>query len=145
MSRRTRRGWRGACALSHDSNQQQARADERAECDLRSLANASREREHELFNLQRFAASHEKLASLSTLAAGAAHELGTPLATIALVAKELEHGLAGGTVAIDLIPDARLIREEVERCREILQQMAARAGAGAGEMLVRISMGGAGS
>ena len=104
------------------------------------VASALQAREHEVFELQRSAARHEKLASLSTLAAGAAHELGTPLSTIALVAKELEHGLEGGRSVEALIPDARLIRQEVERCREILQQMAARAGEGAGEMLSQFSI-----
>jgi len=104
------------------------------------VASALQAREHELFELQRSAVRHEKLASLSTLAAGAAHELGTPLGTIALVAKELERGLEHGNAAASLIPDARLIRQEVERCREILQQMAARAGEGAGEMLAQISV-----
>ena len=106
------------------------------------VASALQTREHELFELQRSAVRHEKLASLSTLAAGAAHELGTPLATIALVAKELEHALEARRSAEELIPDARLIRQEVERCREILQQMATRAGEGAGEMLSRVSVGG---
>jgi len=104
------------------------------------VASALQAREHELFELQRSAVRHEKLASLSTLAAGAAHELGTPLGTIALVAKELERGLEAGNRADDLIPDARLIRQEVERCREILQQMAARAGEGEGEMLAPVSV-----
>jgi len=104
------------------------------------VASALHAREHELFELQRSTVRHEKLASLSTLAAGAAHELGTPLGTIALVAKELERGLQHGNAPEALIPDARLIRQEVERCREILQQMAARAGEGAGEMLAQISV-----
>ena len=104
------------------------------------VASALQAREHELFELQRSAVRHEKLASLSTLAAGAAHELGTPLATIALVAKELEHGLAAGREGASFLPDARLIRQEVERCREILQQMAARAGEGAGEMPSKVSV-----
>lgn len=104
------------------------------------VASALQAREHELFELQRSAVRHEKLASLSTLAAGAAHELGTPLGTIALVAKELERALEAGSRAELLIPDARLIRQEVERCREILQQMAARAGEGAGEMLGKVSV-----
>ncbi|HET7544413.1 MAG TPA: ATP-binding protein [Polyangiaceae bacterium] len=104
------------------------------------VASALQARERELFELQRSAVRHEKLASLSTLAAGAAHELGTPLATIALVAKELERALETGKPADELIPDARLIRQEVERCRAILQQMAARAGEGAGEMLAAISV-----
>jgi two-component system, sensor histidine kinase RegB len=104
------------------------------------VASALQTREHELFELQRSTVRHEKLASLSTLAAGAAHELGTPLATIALVAKELEHGLEARPDAQVLVPDARLIRQEVERCRDILQQMAARAGEGAGEMLSQVSI-----
>ena len=104
------------------------------------VASALQAREHELFELQRSAVRHEKLASLSTLAAGAAHELGTPLGTIALVAKELEHALTRGTALAELTRDARLIRQEVERCREILQQMAARAGESAGEMLAQIDI-----
>ena len=83
-----------------------------------------------------------KVEAISTLAAGAAHELGTPLATIALVAKELEHGLLGKAEPAGLVSDARLIRQEVERCRDILQQMAAQAGAGAGEMPTLVSVGG---
>jgi len=104
------------------------------------VASALQAREHELFELQRSAVRHEKLASLSTLAAGAAHELGTPLATIALVAKELERALEAGSDGGQLIADARLIRQEVERCRDILQQMAVRAGQGAGEMLATVSV-----
>ena len=98
------------------------------------VASALQAREHELFELQRSAARSEKLASLSTLAAGAAHELGTPLGTIALVAKELERGLERSGALEELAQDARLIRQEVERCRDILQRMAANAGEGAGEM-----------
>ena len=69
------------------------------------------------------ASRQERLASLATMAAGAAHELATPLGTVALVAKELERSLTrtGDTQAVD---DARLIREQVGRCRMILDQMA---------------------
>ncbi|HEY6880695.1 MAG TPA: histidine kinase dimerization/phospho-acceptor domain-containing protein, partial [Polyangiales bacterium] len=77
----------------------------------------------------------EKLASLATLAAGAAHELATPLATIAVVAKELERELREGQSA----EDARLIRDEVERCKNILEQMATDAGESAGEAFTRVS------
>ncbi|HEY6510284.1 MAG TPA: ATP-binding protein, partial [Vicinamibacterales bacterium] len=66
--------------------------------------------------------------SLTTLAAGAAHELSTPLATIALASRELQHAAdARGTVP-DLAEDARLIRAEVDRCQAILDQMSGRAG-----------------
>jgi len=56
-------------------------------------------------------------------AAGAAHELGTPLGTIAIVAKELER--YAETLSSDdaILEDARLIRSEVERCRLILERM----------------------
>ncbi len=73
----------------------------------------------------------EKLASLATLAAGAAHELSTPLSTIAVVAKELERALEAGKPAS--AEDAQLIRAQVERCRKILLQLSADAGTTAGE------------
>jgi two-component system, sensor histidine kinase RegB len=104
------------------------------------LANSLREREREVAALQRASAQNEKLASLSTLAAGAAHELGTPLATIAIVSKELERALSRRAGTEELGADARLIRDEVERCREILARMAADAGAGAGEMPTQIAL-----
>jgi two-component system sensor histidine kinase RegB len=83
-------------------------------------------RELELSRAHALASQSEKLASLATLAAGAAHELSTPLSTIAVIAKELERSLAQGDEGPK--SDARLIRREVERCREILQRMAADAG-----------------
>jgi two-component system sensor histidine kinase RegB len=71
----------------------------------------------------------EKLAALATLSAGAAHELATPLATIAVVARELERREGDA----DLRADACLIREEIDRCSEILSQLAVDVGAGMGE------------
>jgi two-component system sensor histidine kinase RegB len=73
----------------------------------------------------------EHLASLTTRAAGAAHELSTPLATIAVAARELERN-AGRLAGIDaplesLRDDARLIRTEVDRCQVILDGMSGRA------------------
>jgi two-component system sensor histidine kinase RegB len=84
------------------------------------------QREAELTRAHALASQGEKLASLATLATGAAHELSTPLSTIAVIAKELERELADGAEAPR--NDARLIRREVERCREILQRMAADSG-----------------
>jgi two-component system sensor histidine kinase RegB len=85
-------------------------------------------REAELEAMRLRAARSERLMSLTTLAAGAAHELSTPLATIALASRELElAATARGTVP-DLAEDARLIRSEVDRCRAILDQMSGRAG-----------------
>jgi two-component system sensor histidine kinase RegB len=69
------------------------------------------------------AARNDRLASLTALAAGAAHELGSPLGTIAVAAHELER-----TSSPAVQEDARLIRAEVDRCREILDRMSGAAG-----------------
>jgi two-component system sensor histidine kinase RegB len=110
---------------------------------LLRITGAIAERDRELTQARGLAARQERLASLATMAAGAAHELSTPLGTVALAAKELERALlkAGGEAGAalagvpadapafaDLAADARLIREQVGRCRTILEQMAQGAG-----------------
>jgi two-component system sensor histidine kinase RegB len=107
------------------------------------LQRATRElaqREAELALAREHTVQHERLASLATLAAGAAHELATPLSTIAVVARELERRLekAEEDAASN---DARLIREQVERCRSILSQMAADAGEPVGDVARNLSVG----
>ncbi len=84
-------------------------------------------RELALQDARRQAARQERLASLTTLAAGAAHELATPLGTIATAAVELELALSSGGYPGAIAEDARLVRRQVERCREILDQMSGRA------------------
>jgi two-component system, sensor histidine kinase RegB len=90
------------------------------------ITSALAERERELTEARGLAARQERLASLATMAAGAAHELSTPLGTVALAAKELERALTNTNA--ELASDARLIREQVGRCRTILEQMAQGAG-----------------
>jgi two-component system sensor histidine kinase RegB len=97
-------------------------------------------REAELAASQEMAARQERLASLATLAAGAAHELATPLSTIAVVAKDLERDVAAEGGAERAIDDARLVRRQVERCREILSRMRADAGDTAGESFVSVTV-----
>ncbi len=62
-------------------------------------------------------AREQHLYALDGLAAAAAHELGTPLATIALVAKEMERDFPPGSPHAD---DVALLRSQSQRCREIL-------------------------
>ncbi|HEU4534515.1 MAG TPA: HAMP domain-containing sensor histidine kinase, partial [Polyangiaceae bacterium] len=100
---------------------------------LLRFSRALRERQDAFLRAQRSAARAETVASLGTLAAGAAHELGSPLGTIALAANELEASMLSGD-AEQALDDARLIRDEVERCRAIVQRMGARAGAPSGEV-----------
>lgn len=61
----------------------------------------------------------QKLTDLGGVVAAAAHELGTPLATIKLVSSELVSELDDP----DLIGDAELIRDQADRCRDILRSM----------------------
>lgn len=62
----------------------------------------------------------QRLSDLGALAAAAAHELGTPLGTIAIVARELERDMEPTNKWIE---DVRLLRGQAERCREILSQL----------------------
>jgi two-component system, sensor histidine kinase RegB len=92
-----------------------------------------RARQREVEEARARAARSEHFGSLITLAAGAAHELSTPLATIAVASRELERAAsrlaeAHGMSAIR--DDARLIRTEVDRCHVILDRMSGRAGDG---------------
>ncbi len=81
-----------------------------------------------------------KLASIATLAAGAAHELGTPLGTIAVAAKEMERQARKVPGGEGLVEDAELIREELERCRVVLDRMAAAGGEHVGEAVSSVSV-----
>jgi len=73
--------------------------------------------------VQAVLAREQRLAALGGLAAAAAHELGTPLATIHLVAKEMARGLPPDS---PLLEDVHLLVSQSERCRTILKQLAAR-------------------
>jgi two-component system, sensor histidine kinase RegB len=65
-------------------------------------------------------AREQRLSALGGLAAMAAHELGTPLATIAVVAKEMTRECPPGS----LREDAELVSSQAQRCREILRRLA---------------------
>ena len=97
------------------------------------IAELLREREHSLLGMQEELAKKERLASLVTLAAGAAHELSTPLGTIAIAAREMERFAAERAGSAALAQDSRLIRAEVDRCCAILSRMSAEWAAPAGE------------
>jgi two-component system sensor histidine kinase RegB len=98
-------------------------------------------RDAELSAMRDRAARSERLASLTTLAAGAAHELGSPLATIAVAARELERSIAAlsDARAAALGEDAALIRSEVDRCRAILNRLGAQVGQTPGETSVEVN------
>lgn len=103
------------------------------------VSESLRQHERKALLLQMQLSRHEKLTAIATLAAGAAHEMGSPLATIAVVAKDLE--LHAGRLETDaeLGEEARLIRSEVDRCKRILQAMSANGAEFAGESQVVVN------
>lgn len=105
------------------------------------MSRAIERRDAEMAEMRDRAARNERLASLATLAAGAAHELGTPLATIAVAAGELERAIRKlpGRVSRDLREDAALIVSQLERCRTILGRLGAQVGETPGEDLVPVT------
>ncbi|HVJ83567.1 MAG TPA: ATP-binding protein [Planctomycetia bacterium] len=99
------------------------------------VTNALIQRETELHEAQQRRLRDDKLQALGTLAAGAAHELASPLSTIAVVAKELALSLKNAGASADSQEDVQLVREEVDRCRTILRHMAADGGQVIGEIV----------
>jgi two-component system, sensor histidine kinase RegB len=65
-------------------------------------------------------AREQHLSQLDGLAAAAAHELGTPLSTITVIAKEIEREMAPDSPHAD---DVKLLREQAQRCRGILAKL----------------------
>lgn len=85
----------------------------------------NREREHR--------AQTSRTLGLATLAAGAAHEIGNPLATIQVAASELEGELANSGASQDVLRDLDLIDREVRRAHRVLEHMSIGAGELVGE------------
>lgn len=83
----------------------------------------------------------EKLEALGTLAAGAAHELATPLSTIAVVANEVARELDGRDLPEGIASDLALVRSELARCRAILDRMSLDVGQSTGEAPSEITAG----
>jgi two-component system sensor histidine kinase RegB len=86
-----------------------------------SVAGEARRISEALSETQLALAHEQQLAALGTLAAAAAHELGTPLSTIAVVAKELARDLPADS---PIAEDIALIQSQCDRCRGILAELA---------------------
>jgi two-component system sensor histidine kinase RegB len=84
-----------------------------------------RDRDHRLAAAREQALRDERVVALGALAAGAAHELGTPLATIAVLVGELERD---PSLDADARADLALVREQVALCKGIISGMAERGG-----------------
>ena len=84
------------------------------------ITNESRQIANALAATELVLEREQHLSALDGLAAAAAHELGTPLATIALVSREIERAMPAGAAYAD---DIRLLRQQTERCRAILARI----------------------
>src|SRR6201997_1102268 len=73
-------------------------------------------------------AREQHLTQLDGLAAAAAHELGTPLSTIVLISRELEHALKTN---LQVSGDIKTLREQAQRCRDILAKITQLSSSGA--------------
>jgi two-component system sensor histidine kinase RegB len=87
---------------------------------LTRVRSALDERGQEIARLRRRAEEVNRFAALGTLAAGTAHELATPLCTIAVLAGEID-----GAPAPEARAHAASIAAQVSRCRDILTRMQA--------------------
>ncbi|MAV46594.1 MAG: sensor histidine kinase [Alphaproteobacteria bacterium TMED89] len=84
------------------------------------LAQRARDMSEALTASQLALVREQRMSALGGLAAAAAHELGSPLSTIAVVAKELLHDLPQGSAQAE---DAALLVQETKRCRDILVEL----------------------
>ncbi len=89
------------------------------------MAQAIRSRDAELARQKENALRNERIVALGTLAAGAAHELGTPLSTMAVVLGDLAKDYADKP---DLARDLITLRQQVETCKQTITRMVAAAG-----------------
>jgi len=98
------------------------------------MANSLRERDNHLALARENSLRDERLVALGTLAAGTAHELGTPLSTIAIVVKEMQE-ICNTNESEEYLS---IIRQQVDRCKDALATLSHSAGEelmGGGQML----------
>ncbi len=104
------------------------------------LVKELRSRENRLAEAEAQAERAQRVEALATLAAGAGHELASPLSTIAVVTKELARKLERIQVDPNVRRDVDLIRSELDRCREVLQRMKSGAGEAAAEVMNQVGV-----
>ena len=89
------------------------------------MAQAVRQRDETLSRVREEILRNERIVALGTQAAGAAHELGTPLSTMAVVIGELRHDAA--SIQTSLGDNLTILDEQVKNCKRILDKFMANA------------------
>jgi len=93
---------------------------------LLQAATMIRQRDQQLRQAREKALRNEHILSLATLSASTAHELGTPLATLTLLADELRHDPA---LPAAMLADLQLMQEQIARMKRLLGELSGRASA----------------
>jgi two-component system, sensor histidine kinase RegB len=88
------------------------------------MAKTLRERDHLLADASEQSLRDKQLVALGTLATGAAHELGTPLSTMAVLTRELERA----DVSESMKHKLGILRDQLKRCKQALSVISASAG-----------------
>ena len=104
------------------------------------MAHSLRQRDHKLAEARENALQNERLVALGTLATGAAHELGTPLGTMAILTAELEKQYTDAGHP-ELCRKLGILHGQIKRCKETLSVISASAGAGRAESGHRMQVG----
>ena len=104
-----------------------------------AMAQTVRERDHYLARLRESALRDERVLAVATLAAGAAHELSTPLATMAVVTGEIAREYPAATHPA-LNRDLGILRDQIARCKEALSVISASAGAARADAAERLTL-----
>jgi two-component system sensor histidine kinase RegB len=94
------------------------------------MAQTIRSRDAELARQKENALRNERIVALGTLAAGTAHELGTPLSTMAVILGDMTKDYADEP---DLARDLATLRRQVDSCKQTITRMVAAAGQARGE------------
>lgn len=104
------------------------------------LALEVRQRDRRLAIAEKDRERAQRLEALATLAAGAGHELASPLSTIAVIAGEMSRSVEKSDMPEKLRRDFGLIRVELDRCKDILHRMKSGAGEAAAEHLHPVTL-----
>jgi len=95
-----------------------------------SLAQSVRERDRELAEAREEVLRSERIVALGTLGAGAAHDLGTPLATMSVLAEDMARRHVHDR---EIQADVSDLQTQISRCKDILGELAEASGVARGE------------
>ncbi|MDO8895797.1 ATP-binding protein [Nitrosomonas sp.] len=89
------------------------------------MSSSIRDRDRDLAKAREQALRNEQIIAMGTLAAGAAHELGTPLSTMAVVTGELQQEYKND---VEFQSNIHILRDQIAHCKQTLTQLLAKAG-----------------